>query len=714
MIDQINGIDLRTQGLGEAFLEYLEQAKRWQEGYSEDCERWQADLINAIHQGAGSLQERELFTGRFTAERENNMKRKLLERLHISEITERHDRIAEAYAKTFQWIHRDSHVGDRSWTSLVEWLEGDYSVYWITGKAGSGKSTLMKYLYNNTLTFKHLKRWASEKRLIMAAFFFWNSGTDIQMSQNGLYRALLCQILTKFPVLIPRVLPARWEVYRLFGHDHLKWGQEELRQAFKLLAEEKASGAKYCFFIDGIDEFNGDHTPLVDLLKDIGSSGHIKICVSSRPWVIFEDAFKHKPSLMLQDLTYPDIKHFISSKFQKNPHFMDLENREPQYAGEALEGIAQKAAGIFLWVHLVVQSLLAGLVNGDRVSDLQRRLDFLPPELGNLYEKMPNSLDPFYLKHASQYFQIIRAAQEPPSLLCLSFTDEVPDFVQRCKVQPLGNDERLSKAEILRRRLNSRCRGLLEVASGPVLYRGSTSPADVSAPSPLPAQSIHLTTLKLSADSTVHYLHKTVKDFLESPEVWTRLLKATQVEYSPHLALCRSFIVHHEQLDKLLFWRTVEQCLRCAYIFQESESLISMLDELDRAATQVFNAAAAHRDVSNGKSSKALEPSWTCTLATQDNPPRSFLSLAVRLNLRWYVEAKAKKGCLVVHDNGVWPLLADAIHRQSNDGRGSVVPFDWRTIPSIKMIKLLLDRGADPNWSITRHQKMKLGMSYTV
>ena len=81
----------------------------------------------------------------------------------------------------------------------------------------------------------------------------------------------------------------------------------------------------------------------------------------------------------------------------------------------------------------MVRSLLAGLVNEDRVSDLQRRLEFLPPDLEKLYEKMLKRLDPFYREHASHIIQIVRAARKPPSLLCLSFADEGPEFVLNLK-----------------------------------------------------------------------------------------------------------------------------------------------------------------------------------------------------------------------------------------------------------------------------------------
>ena len=128
------------------------------------------------------------------------------------------------------------------------------------------------------------------------------------MSQMGPLQSTLFQIVKEHSALIPRIFPERRESFNLFSYDHSKWTEPELGHAFRLLANEDLSEAKFCFFIDGLDKFGGDHTNLIDLLKDIGSSPHIKVCISSRPWVVFEDAFKHKPSLMLQDLTYSDIK----------------------------------------------------------------------------------------------------------------------------------------------------------------------------------------------------------------------------------------------------------------------------------------------------------------------------------------------------------------------------------------------------------------------
>ena len=686
--ESVNGINLSTQGLGEKFL-----------GFIQDSAKWKADLIHAIHQERAPPGDRARSDHAHISERHGMLQRTLIESLRFAEMTDRHHRIVEAHEKTFQWLFLPGDANQQKWTDFAGWLKGKSTLYWVTGKPGSGKSTLMKYIYADKRTMDHLKTWAAGVPLVTAAFFFWNSGTRMQMSEVGFLQSILSQVLTERPALIPRIVPERWEAYDLFGHDESIWSEPELQRAFRLLAREEAPKAKFCFFVDGLDEFDGDHTNLIRLIKDISPSSNIKLCVSSRPWVLFEDAFKHKPSLMLQDLTYPDIRHFIDSAFSNKPEFVELEKREPGYASELLKDIAQKSSGVFLWVNLVVHSLLAGLVNGDRISDLQRRLDFLPPDLENLYEKMLNSLDPFYLEHASQIFQHVRAAKEPPSLLCLSFADEEPEFIHKMEVRPLSEGEEFSRADIMRRRLNSRCKGLLEVGPAVLLPIDAVDFGDVSLK---PPTSVNYSLAKgiTQADSTVQYLHRTVKDFLETPQVWDRIMLACPRTYDPYLAMCRSFVAQLKCLDPgstgtKALPRTVKWVMLYAQSVQgrleegqSTQSFVSLMDEFERTATKIHKAT-----------SKGL--SWPhevfSDLVFRDAPVTSgltFLSLAIRLGLHTYVEAKVRHGCLSHDDHGVVPLLGDAIKPRVDLGPEGVWFYP---ISSIKMVKMLLEHGADPN-----------------
>ena len=705
---------MSTQGLGEKFIAYLEQAKQWQEDWYEDCRRWQNEFVQAIYTNRETEHWPLSVTGKLERRRVENFERTILQSLYFPEMEHRCDRIAEAYSKTFQWIYQGPGPEDRPWASFTEWLEHDSNLYWITGKAGSGKSTLMKYIYHDERILKHLTTWSPDYFPLTAAFFFWSSGSNLQMSHEGLLRSLLFQLLKQLPSLIPSVFPERWEVYNLFGGgDILAWNPEELRRGFKSLAVKNSHPKKYCLFIDGLDEFNEDHTRLISVLKEVSSSDHIKICVSSRPWVTFEDAFKHSPNLILENLTYPDIKHFVHSQFEPNADFTRLKALEPEYAGTLLDAIIQKAAGVFLWVNLVVYSLLAGLSNADRVADLKRRLDYLPPDLEHLYDKMLNDLDSFYFEHASQYFRLIRASQEPLTLLRMFFADEEPESLQTYRPLILDDCEKQLRAELMRRRINVCCKGLLEVSSSSLGIRRGALEADPFNDTVPSREGDHSVTFSSSADLTVQYLHRTVKDFLESPKVWSRILGATQNGYNPYLALCRSCVLQLKcmdpsWLDEISFLDNVKKCLQHAYLAQENldggdvpRGLIVVLDELDSAAAKLIESPEWNpnwlRRSNNTEyigSHRLAQPNWTNLLPYEKFPIQNFLSLAVRLGLYFYVEDKVNEGCLVIQQDGVWSLLLDAI---AFDMEVSTF-FVCGPMVNLKVTGLLLSRGADPNW----------------
>ena len=109
----------------------------------------------------------------------------------------RHSKIAETQAKTFEWIFDPaSSSGDLATTKFKEWLEYGDGIFWISGKAGSGKSTLMEFIAGDGRTYRSLQIWAGEKRLVIVSFYFWASVSEIQKSQESLLQSLLQQVLS--------------------------------------------------------------------------------------------------------------------------------------------------------------------------------------------------------------------------------------------------------------------------------------------------------------------------------------------------------------------------------------------------------------------------------------------------------------------------------------------------------------------------------------
>jgi len=82
----------------------------------------------------------------------------ILDSLRFEFQTARFDRLSEAHEGTFEWICRRRSGEQPSWGSFVDWLGGDGGLYWVNGEAGSGKSTLVKYISQNPLARDHLSK----------------------------------------------------------------------------------------------------------------------------------------------------------------------------------------------------------------------------------------------------------------------------------------------------------------------------------------------------------------------------------------------------------------------------------------------------------------------------------------------------------------------------------------------------------------------------
>jgi hypothetical protein len=140
------------------------------------------------------------------------------------------------------------------------------------------------------------------------------------------------------------------------------------------------------------------------------------MCVASRPWLEFEDAFHRFSSLHLEDLTAPDIHLFVSEKLHGSGMFISLERLQPQKAKHLIAEVTGEASSVFLWVRLVVLSLLEGLRDGDNITDLQDRLNLLPTDLEDSFSKILDRLNHPYFEQASKFFQLIWASEAPLTL----------------------------------------------------------------------------------------------------------------------------------------------------------------------------------------------------------------------------------------------------------------------------------------------------------
>ncbi|KAK6068050.1 hypothetical protein SCUP515_09832 [Seiridium cupressi] len=242
---------------------------------------------------------------------------KIVASLNYSSRAARQGSVPKAHRDTFQWAF-DSKLSD--------WFSRGNGIFWIAGRPGSGKSTFMKFITNQVQTKRLLTSWAGhEDTLVVATHFFWIAGTPIQKSWQGLLQSLLFDILDKHPSLIAIISPARWAAAKAGKWQVASepWSVTELTASLRALANADGIPVKVCFFIDGLDEYESNRDELCKVLCDMAKSPHVKMCVSSRPWPVFEQSFRDDGTKMLHihELTRHDINRFVGTQLQSHPHW---------------------------------------------------------------------------------------------------------------------------------------------------------------------------------------------------------------------------------------------------------------------------------------------------------------------------------------------------------------------------------------------------------
>jgi hypothetical protein len=217
----------------------------------------------------------------------------------------------------------------------------------------------------------------------------------------GLVRSLLFSVLQQCPEATPDVFPRHWNT-----SEHLPWalpqrihlGDYEILAAFDNLVSngDVYSDHRFCFFIDGLDEFeeSSQHRDLVAKFEKWikVSAGGVKICVSSRELPVFQDRLDISQRIRLQDLTRTDIEAFVHERLGTEEHFQNIRQIEEKRCNRFEKEIVDKADGVFLWVALVLNMICEGLECRESLLDLERKLEMIPRKLEEFFDYILSSI----------------------------------------------------------------------------------------------------------------------------------------------------------------------------------------------------------------------------------------------------------------------------------------------------------------------------------
>ncbi|KAI1747462.1 hypothetical protein F4782DRAFT_543516 [Xylaria castorea] len=283
-------------------------------------------------------------------------KKNIMESLSFESMYSREWNIESAHNKTCEWILQ--HPKYSAWLDLEKYSQ-THGFLWIRGKPGAGKSTLIKFISTHV----------SKNYPAVVSFFFNARGGDLEKSVEGMYRSLLHQLLEKVPDL------------QLLDHPHLRHLASSSRFEWTVVG---LGQQELICFVDALDEC--DMSQVRKMVKHFESLGILALEKKLKLFICFSS--RHYPAISIKT----DLKFVLENE---DGHGQDLEKYvdqeldviEEEDALEIKTALLEKAAGVFLWVVLVVR-ILNEDCSGGRMFGLKARLDEIPSELHALLRNM--------------------------------------------------------------------------------------------------------------------------------------------------------------------------------------------------------------------------------------------------------------------------------------------------------------------------------------
>ncbi|KAI0432656.1 hypothetical protein F5Y09DRAFT_131419 [Xylaria sp. FL1042] len=410
-------------------------------------------------------------------------------RLRIGEVSQ----VSRVNKGSFEWLFTDR-------AAYAEWLADDGSAYdpifWITGKPGSGKSTLMRFALEDPRSKSLLPPSIGHP---MAYFFHLRGKSLVQKSLQGMIQELLYQILKQFPDFYVPLKPIheRKIAKKSLG---VKWDLDDLIEGFcripYLTALSMRGRPRIFLFIDALDENQdqNDNILLLQVLEGVLERYHVrkaqpsapllKICLASRPWPLFRSAFGGRSkilSISVNEFTTADIERYTQSLLLGPLSETQYSERYRRSVLDLAEQITSLAKGVFVWVRVVLENLHQHIVDGTPVNRLNDILRRYPTELDELYEYTIRRIPKEYQRETEVALKVVQQSRIQLNL------GELYSICLICIGGASSHDTGLP--DVPATWLSSRCGGLIEIVS-----RTESEPHRM--------------------DAEVQFIHQTVQEFV--------------------------------------------------------------------------------------------------------------------------------------------------------------------------------------------------------
>lgn len=282
-----------------------------------------------------------------------------------------------------------------------------------------------------------------------------------------------------------------------------------------------------------MDEYypQSEHIQLISELQALAKISNLKLCVSSRPWTAFTEAFGKLPSqIRLEDLTSADVAQYVRDHLQAAASTADKSSRavESSDLDALVQLVVGKAQGVFLWVQLVTSALEERLVASNSLKQLLGCVEDFPDELEDyirhsIYDRIHKTWRSDTAQALKMGLILSRCRHDLPGIAKISYDNsqfrgyldsflpfwllhegvDTTDFAITMEVKHMTRPELYDLIDITIKHLNACCKDLLCVFASGFHPRYRTE--------------------NQIRNYRVEFLHRTVHDFLRTDEM-NRLL----------------------------------------------------------------------------------------------------------------------------------------------------------------------------------------------
>lgn len=583
-------------------------------------EVWQNGALDAIKEGGWKEKKRrhveefgKTVDGLITMEQEKAFVDEILRRLGFEGCA---SQPSEEEQTGMDWVWSEEMRKDRG---LLDWLgssKGE-NMFWITGKAGSGKTMLVHHIFRNQRVFDYLEAWSGSAPGISAAFFLSKGRTALQSSAVGLLRSLLYESLQDMiygPLeqdhgIMKWLFADRWRQYSSYGGGMQAFTFLELNKSFELMVSDV--GKKFLFMVDGLDEAEEDAHEIAELLSNAIKRENVKIIVSSRTTPELKNVLEGRPSMRVDQWTSLSIREYVTYELEQaidGKRSRSNSNSSAHLPTEIAAIISDKAAGDFLWAKLATNILLQRRAEGSSFSTLKFHAQSYPFTLDGLLtyilQGSPLSAGQIWKVHT------LLRNKPYPSIHAQKFAldSDNTELLSTTTASPLKSSQLRVHEQELQRFLSVDCYHFFTITT-------SSSPDDTT------------------STKRITYTNRDIQGFLSTcrPPSSPAPINTTLRWANAHLRILQSYDSLYTQQASL--WTILASAIACALtLFKERKKFpMTYLDS-------VGSLALAQHTTSGSVVSSDL-PSFPSTAQTS---LVSFLDLAVLLNITPYISIKLK------------------------------------------------------------------------